>query len=328
MSSYYPTPYATPIFIEKAQKYNKNTFDKGKNIIQTQEQLPYPRLGKGNNIYLEIQEGQHRAIAKIFNINNQQVICLLDILAITDSDYREFKNQVKAGTRAKIEDSLKLNDAEKWLKGEQKSQNTINHREPLPEAMRQWLEPPGWGNNHDDLIIYESEEWIKRFRKREIQERPESCHKLIEEIIETQNQEEKISDWPEVFLAKKNNIHILFARITTTNNPARKVLFLLAPFDQNPDSFEIQDIGKKIGVDSSKISLKNIKLEELTPFARRSYPYFLIADYKYWLFIEREEESNLALSAEEEQILQAVSSPEKGRIIIRRSSQVTKIGLN
>lgn len=308
MSSYYSTPYATPTFTEKAQKYNKNTFEKVKNTIQTQDRLPYPRLGD----YHEIQEGQHRAIAKIFNINNQQVICLLDILAITDSDYREFKNQVKAGTRAKVEDYLNLNDAEKWLTGEQKSQNTINDREPLPEAMRQWLEPPGWGNNHDDLIIYESEEWIKRFIKREIQDRKAFFYQLIQEIIENKNQEDSIKDWPEVFLSEKNNIYILFARITTTNLPVREVLFLLAPFDKNPDSFEIQDIRKNIGIDLSKISLKNIKLEELTPFARRSYPYFLIADYDYWLSIEEEKESNLALSAEEEQILQAVSSPEKG----------------
>jgi hypothetical protein len=51
-----------------------------------------------------------------------------------------------------------------------------------------------------------------------------------------------------------------------------------------------------------------LSLNDLTPFARRSYPAYLLADEQSWLAIEKGKEANLALSAEEEQILKSVST--------------------
>jgi tetratricopeptide (TPR) repeat protein len=51
----------------------------------------------------------------------------------------------------------------------------------------------------------------------------------------------------------------------------------------------------------------------LTPYARRSYPAYLLADEVSWLAIERGKEANLALSMEEEQILKSVSRAAPGQ---------------
>jgi hypothetical protein len=55
-----------------------------------------------------------------------------------------------------------------------------------------------------------------------------------------------------------------------------------------------------------------VSLYDLTPFARRSYPSYLLADEQSWLAIERGREANLALSTEEEQILKSVSTSAPG----------------
>jgi tetratricopeptide (TPR) repeat protein len=60
------------------------------------------------------------------------------------------------------------------------------------------------------------------------------------------------------------------------------------------------------------ILARQLSLSDLTPFARRSYPAYLLADEQSWLAIERGKESNLALSAEEEQILKSVSTTVPG----------------
>jgi hypothetical protein len=57
---------------------------------------------------------------------------------------------------------------------------------------------------------------------------------------------------------------------------------------------------------------EQLSLSDLTPFARRSYPSYLLADEQSWLAIERGKEANLALSAEEELILKSVSTAAPG----------------
>ncbi|HBE20716.1 MAG TPA: hypothetical protein DEG17_25855 [Cyanobacteria bacterium UBA11149] len=107
--------------------------------------------------------------------------------------------------------------------------------------------------------------------------------------------------------------YILYSQIKTTDATIGGVLFLLAAFDRKPSSQDVAEVGNKTalfnGANTDNILARELNIHELTPFARRSYPAYLLADEESWLAIEGGAEANLALSPEEEQILQSVSTP-------------------
>lgn len=260
-----------------------------------------------------------RLIARILRVDDEQLLCLLDIFKRGDNDYEQFLEDPREYGRTHLEPQLNLQHIRDWLTREKNKQRLVEKLPELPSELRPWLEPPGWEMETltEDWLIYESEEWVSRFRQPEIRKAWETYYQLVAGIRSGTHPCEGFPDLLNVKLCTLNQHYVLFSEMQTADTFVGGVLFLLAPFNHKPSREEIIQIGEKTalfdGSNTSNVLARPLSLHELTPFAQRSYPSYLLADEASWLAIERGKEANLALSVEEEQILQSVSSAAPGQ---------------
>jgi len=179
------------------------------------------------------------------------------------------------------------------------------------------LEPPGWGIEAEDgeLIVYESGEWVKRFRRREIGDFWQTYLEIVSSAAGNPAGSRCLSSCQGLKIANKDTRYVVFNEIETADDPALKILFLVAPFEKEPIESQLEELVELIDplhVLLNPTADRKPTLDQLTRFASRAYPYYLLADQESWLAIEREGEANLALSAEEEKVLRSVSIPSQG----------------
>ncbi len=311
--------YRTSQFNDKTERYNIQTrIDDLCAELETQRidevQARFERVYP----YLKRRTLNRRLIARLFRVDDEQLLCLLDIFKRGDNDYEQFLEDPVEYGKIYLEPQLDLAQLRDWLTLTKSQQHPTQQLPELPPQLRPWLEPPGWemDTGREDWVIYESEEWVKRFRNREIQDAWETYYQIISGIRSKTIDSEEFPDWSNLKLCASNNHYVLYSELEPADTIVGGVLFLLAPFDHKPSSAEITQVGLTTalfnGSNTTNILARQLNLYELTPFARRSYPAYLLADEESWLAIERGKEANLALSAEEEQILKSVSTSAPG----------------
>jgi len=343
--------YRTSGFNEKAELYGiQARIDDLCAELQTQRidevQARFERVYP----YLKRRTLNRRLIARILRVDNEQVLCLLDIFKRGDNDYEQFLEAPVEYGRSSLEPQLDEQRLQEWLTLEKLKQHQVQQLPELPSEMHPWLEPPGWEMETltEDWVIYESEEWVTRFRNSEIFDNWETYYQIICKIRDESIQSSEVSGLTNVKLCELNNHYVLYSHLETVDPVVGGVLFLLAPFERKPFHQEIVEVGQRSALfdDASQqdthawmqsagnaqdlsshatlpdppganiapynILAGQLSLSDLTPFARRSYPVYLLADEQSWLAIERGKEANLALSAEEEQILKSVSTSTPG----------------
>ena len=301
--------------------------------------------------YLKRRILNRRLIARIIKVDSEHILCFLDIFKRGDNDYEQFLEAPVDYGRTYLEPILDYTRLREWLTLEKLNQTQVQQLPELPSELHPWLEPPGWEMETltEDWVIYESEEWVARFRDSKILDNWEIYYQIICKIRDESIESSEISGLTNVRLCEFNNHYVLYSHLETIDHLVGGVLFLLAPFDSKPLHREIVEVGQRMALfdDASQedtqfwvqtaenaqyssnhptlpdplavniapfnILAGQLSLNELTPFARRSYPAYLLADEQSWLAIEKGKEANLALSAEEEQILKSVSTSIPGQ---------------
>ncbi|NER35126.1 MAG: hypothetical protein F6J93_14105 [Oscillatoria sp. SIO1A7] len=307
--------YTTAQVHKKAEKFNlRETVNK-----LCKDTHPLTRLDRfGASHYYKRSVKNFRILAKVERVEEDIVLCLLDILQRGSNEYDKLlKDPIKVGEQLFVAliDTYKMHQ---WLEQQKESENQQpSQKPPLSQEMSIWLQNPGWEVESNDIVIYESEEWVTRFRTREIHDYWQTYYKIISDYIIGCNEKkyQKIPRWTGVILCEgEYDKHILFSKVLAERTHSRQVIFfLIAPFKKKPSDEEIIRVGQEIFFDQPQILATPPKLNELTRFARRAYPGYLLADRDSWHAIERGGESNLALSAEEEQVLKSVSVPEQNQ---------------
>lgn len=312
--------YRTPQFNDKAERYGiQNRIDDLCAELETQRMDEVQARFERVYPYLKRRLLNRRLIARILRIDNEQLLCLLDIFKRGDNDYEQFLESPVEFGRIHLEPRIDEPLIRNWLTEKMLEESQAQQLPELPPELRPWLEPPSWETETltEDWVIYESEEWITRFRKPEIQRAWETYYHIIAGIREQTARVEEIGNLPNVKLCTLSDRYVLYSLLKTSDAAVGAVLFLLAPFAHRPSPEEIAEVGVSTGLfngsNTINILAQQLRLCELTPFARRSYPAYLLADEESWLEIERGKEANLALSAEEEQILQSVSTVAPGQ---------------
>ncbi len=300
--------------------------------------------------YLKRRTLNRRLIARILRVDDEQLLCLLDIFKRGDNDYEQFLEAPVDYGRTYLEPQLDEQRLRSWLALAKSQQHQVPQLPELPPELHPWLELPGWEMEMltEDWVIYESEEWVTRFRSSEIQDAWETYYQIVSGIRSQTVQYSEFLELSNVKLCELNHHYVLYSELETVDPAVGGVLFLLAPFDRKPTREEIIEVGNKtalfdgsgLGLDYWRLELEDeqeissqatipalhlgsdlpphnilaqqLSLGDLTPFARRSYPAYLLADEQSWLAIERGKEANLALSVEEEQILKSVSTSAPG----------------
>ncbi|MFM7201019.1 MAG: AAA family ATPase [Myxococcota bacterium] len=182
---------------------------------------------------------------------------------------------------------------------------------PLGEHYHPWLQPLDYAL--DDQQLYETAGWIDQLNSQELKSfLSEICHALANVVDNKEVRLTPVPDWPAFRTFQSEYLHYVVAPLSQVERPH----FVLLWVDRNKDwqtrlsaylprevllqfHQELQDL------QSSKSALTT--LDVVAQRTRRTYPAWLLFDVDLWQAVVRGGNSNLCLSAEELDILHALT---------------------
>jgi hypothetical protein len=164
-------------------------------------------------------------------------------------------------------------------------------RQEPTEDEYQWLYRSCAASDHGDLMIFESEQWVREMGSDDWTPYIASVHGMLEKIgfneLLTEDSE------PQCWWDPVASVGFLYHY-----RPEMKRLLLLRPVRRQPrhgDRLTCEISREDFGAIGDELDLRRL--------AARAYPYYMTADRDVWLRIENSTEANLALSPEEADLL-------------------------
>jgi hypothetical protein len=269
--------------------------------------------------YIKRRFSNYRVLAKPIDVDGIQIIVLLKVFVRGDKAYDiDFANDPRGFGERNLEPLIHLDEVRLWLverqAADQERTQAGLRRESLSNTAQAWLTPVQWGiDTADEVMIYESGEWMQAFRAREISDFWQQYFHIIGNQVVSGGGDETL-EHPALRVASQEGRAVAFvpitARITVDTGEAviRNLVLLLRPFKSAPTTENLAVLVQQWRtLLDSLIDGGQPDLDRVAPFARRAYPSFILADEQMWLDIEREEEANLALSVEEERALSSMA---------------------
>lgn len=252
--------------------------------------------------YLKMPDGRvFRLFGRVVRAGakNAPVICLLDVYQRKDGTYVELVNNIKRLGPIRLEPLLNFSDLDDFVAEKLAALGNDQTELPaLPEEYREWLRAPEMAV--DTEIVYESDEWISRFRRKDIDEVWESFYRVLVGLIQGSREDAALSQHPALRMAAEKDRFVLYANFTVAQPTPRRVLFLIAPLLEEPTDAELRHFASLLPAPSATTQLS---VDDIASRSERSYPAFLLYSDLAWHAIEREKEANLSLSSEEEEVL-------------------------
>lgn len=258
--------------------------------------------------YLYRRIGNYRLIAKVENIKDIDVICILDILRKGDKESNDFNADRIGYGQAKLEKLLDREKVEKNVEAEiQKGIDlaTIKKKQ-LPSTLFHWLEPFERIQSTDDMIL-ESHQWVKKFQSKEFEKHWANYYNLVSSIL-YKKEDVSIAENKRIFFLKDNETGraILYTRFMLEDDqaPNETVVFLLDLRKSEEQDIEQITLSELSWINDNDEILKSIDF--IAPYAARSYLSLVLADDDLWYQTETNDAANPALSAEELALLSRV----------------------
>lgn len=283
--------YETPHFRELVDEYGLRDHVDQQNIRigQQTQRFDVNLMFDKHSTYLKDRADHFRLIGKVKNVGEDAVFVWFNVYQRRDPVYDDFNKLPSAA----IEKGFDQGELEKWLEEEQISDAQHSRALPLPDEMYQWLYPLNTAlvTNADgqELMIFESNTWVKNILdigRNDLS----SFRRSVQAIVE------KCEADREFGTATSPTIHhenpdgtgaVAFRKIDASS------ILLLAPL-RNARNFKDSDIPQ---VDS----------RDWKKSARRAYPAYICIDSDMWFDVQNESRANLALSPEEENLLERIA---------------------
>ncbi|MGD2183404.1 hypothetical protein [Lusitaniella coriacea] len=302
--------YRTPAFNEELEKQSGLSTDHFQSLCADLEEMTLEQVfARFERVYpyLKRKEGNLRLIARVRRVGKDRILCWLAIFRRGDRAYGDFLRDRADFAARRLETQISSPQLQQWLQ-DHKATNS-KPPQPTPPSLSvellPWLKRPDWSIDTRGSLIYESELWLMQFATPQIQNNWKAYYSAVEQLA-SNGDLGNLTRWQGIHLYQTEDCSLLYSCIVTSDATERRVLFLLAPFAHPPTEAEIEDAIAAIW--ESGEPEHTFTLDRLTTLARRAYPSYLLADEENWLLIEREDSTNLALSAEEEAILHDVST--------------------
>ena len=160
---------------------------------------------------------------------------------------------------------------------------------PIPsDEERAWLDAPTLVDAFtNDPFIFETRSWVSSMRGNRLSP---LYHKLLYDMVDLDTLRESSTDTVAVRWAEADGIGIAYHYRSDLN-----CLVLLEPLRGNYDKSLIDEYASRLSAADGPVALERMSL--------RSYPTLIVLERDSWLAIQEDEESNLALSPEEAQII-------------------------
>jgi hypothetical protein len=248
------------------------------------DQFPVPFLIKKK---FGAFQGRLIAAKEIVNMNGNDyaIIKFLAVLIKANKEYNDFQDNANANgnkfLRRVNSKALKNFVEEKISKDPPlKKQSLSDEEDSFLYSVKTTY------NLENESLIYESEDWIKAINSKPYTNYLSSIYDVVYNIVNSSNIDRHC-----IHIKNLQNHNIVFF-----NNNENKHVFLAGLYIK-------ADVEKNIGQ-----WIKLQKYSDIARIARRSYPQYLVADPDLWFEIEKDSQSNFALSGEEIDVLKSINN--------------------
>lgn len=289
MSTFYV--YITEQCREEARRHN--VLD---NVQKLAKKIEKDQSDRGLDHYpppyrKKVMGRQGRLVIEEYRSDDDIVLCFARYLIRGSYEYGAFYKDTQAYyDRNKVSNE----DIEHFLQAQKKKQ--VKKKPSLNETELFYLQTTNSRHYTDDGAVLESYDWFERMSQGSAKKYLSRYYDLIVKI-----EDGKLPEGTDT-LSHPNNAQI---KILFRSFPEYKHTFLIAPIDNNKEGDE-EELRKKY---SHIMSSDEIEIDELLRHSRRAYPSIITYDENIWISVESSNEANLALSPEEESILESVLTP-------------------
>jgi hypothetical protein len=234
-------------------------------------------------------KGRLIAAQEIVNIDNSDyaVIKFLAVLIKADKEYNDFED-----SRTKVNGDRYLNrvnseELREFVK-EKIAKEPPSKKQSLSNEEESFLYSSNTTYNlENESLIYESESWIKTINSKQYVNYLSAIYDAVFEIVNGDNSDKHcigIKNLPNhniVFFYDREKKYVFLDGIYATGTEIEKSIYRWT---------------------------KRKETSDIVRIARRSYPQYLIAEADLWLEIEKDPQSNFALSGEEIDVLKSINN--------------------
>lgn len=278
-------------------------FERIKNLPNAELKHVLERFG--GTALLKKKADNLRIILQEVPVNEQIVYCVRTVLPRGSALYNPF--HYKENAKKWLDDnpitSNELEKIKRYVAAELDAELRNQALPSLPEPLKAWItNKPFFTSN---ATIYETQEWTETIREASIYNFKETICDLLSNI---QDNNAITTIYPHAHNRKiqlahgKHQLFVLFEKVTFEDE--QPILMLYKIFkDAQPDENTIHQVIKnyKYG--------QTIQRSDLIRDAKRAYPDYILIVPELWFKIQEDSVANLALSPEEENLLQSATFP-------------------
>jgi hypothetical protein len=231
--------------------------------------------------------GRLIAAKETVNINGDDYVAIkfLSVRIRADKDYNDFQNNTDANgdkflRRVNSEELRKFIEEKIKKEPPQKKQPLSNKEEAFLYSANTTY------NLENESLIYESEDWIKAINSKPYTYYLSPIYDEVYNLADNDNSGKHIAN-----IKNLKNHHIIFFK-----NHEEKYIFLAGLCSAESDIDKIMEQWTK-----------RQETSDIARIARRSYPQYLLLDNDLWFEIEKDSQSNFALSGEEINVLKSIN---------------------
>ena len=241
------------------------------------------------------KRGRLIAAQEIVNINGTEyaVIKFLAVFIKADKEYDDFQDNSKVYgdkyLRRVGSDQLKSIVAERIKEAPpQKKQALSNEEEAFLYDSKTTY------SLENESLVYESENWIKSINANPYKNYIADINRTLSKLVDDVKKDRVEKDKHSVAIADSQNYHIVYFAGDENN-----YVFLVGLCSTR------EEIDKT--VEQWEKRFESADITKLARLARRAYPDYLIYAPEFWFELEKDTQSNFALSGEEINVLKSIS---------------------
>jgi len=233
-------------------------------------------------------------------IGDDELVLFLRVLPRSSDEYRFFLENLEQNTDAVVRRFQPYGNEE--LQRIYDKATRVSPSPPPPDASeeeRAWLyEVFPHERLSDELLVLETESWVKKMRAKENSAFLALYHRMLYELKLDQLHAASDNAESQILWEKRENSQRLGIAYLYRRDINR--LLLLEPLRG------IDDHAALLEKYNEKLAKIGDAVHDLSRVAARSYPFLMVLDEDAWLAIQKDEESNLALSPEEAELLDSI----------------------
>ncbi|MDX1977666.1 MAG: hypothetical protein SFT94_08330 [Pseudanabaenaceae cyanobacterium bins.68] len=264
---------------------------------------------------------RYRILAKLVIIDGTEVFCLTHLLQRGGREYPEFLDNCERFRDQHMQ--IPQSSLRDFL--HQRQQEQLLPPVPiLPAQYYEWLRPPrlmraSGDHSCPEISIYESRLWVEQWRNSASPLLPflGLAYELLCSLLGISQQPSLRMDGKftglQIVADQNRQLSLVFSVIHPRDQPHRQIILLYQAFLGIPEYVDQAKIGKELELFGTTVERNHLEYSlELDQIARRCcrcYPDYLVCEQQLWQNLETSQDSNLALSGEEEQLLQQIRFP-------------------